>query len=82
MIAGAPLYYCMTSTQRREVRYKYHIKGNNATDCATATFCVWCTLVQEEREVQWRMGRELERKKETGQMEKRVEEMKYQAKDV
>lgn len=72
----------MTWTQRREVRYKYHIKGNNAADCATSTFCVCCSLVQEEREVQWRMQQEMDRKKGTGQMERRVEEMKYQPKDA
>jgi hypothetical protein len=35
-------------------------------------------LVQEEKEVMWRMQRESERKG-TGQMERRVEEMKYQS---
>lgn len=62
------------------MRYKYHIKGNNAADCALATFCVCCSLVQEEREVQWRMQQAMEKKNGTGQMERRVEEMKYQPK--
>jgi hypothetical protein len=68
----------MTSAQRREVRYKYHIKGSNGADCLESTFCVCCALVQEEKEVMWRMQRESERKG-TGQMERRVEEMKYQS---
>lgn len=46
-------------------------------DCLAATFCVCCALVQEEKEVVWRMQKELE-KKGGGQMERRVEEMKYQ----
>lgn len=63
------------------MRFKYHIKGRNGVDCATATFCVCCSLVQEEREVQWRMQQAMEkRKKGKGQMERRVEEMKYQPK--
>jgi len=70
----------MTSTQRREVRYKYHIKGNNAEDCLKATFCVCCALVQEEKEVTYRMQKEMERKKGSEQMEKRVEKMKYESK--
>ena len=61
------------------MRYKYHIKGNNAVDCLAATFCVCCALVQEEKEVTWRMQKEMERKG-SGQMEKRLEEMKYEPK--
>ncbi|KAE9983451.1 hypothetical protein EG328_009943 [Venturia inaequalis] len=82
LLAAAPVYYCMTWTQRREVRYKYHIKGNNANDCCASTFCVCCTLVQEEREVQWRMQQAMEKKKGTGQMERRDGEMKYRPEDA
>ncbi|KAF2102822.1 PLAC8-domain-containing protein [Rhizodiscina lignyota] len=62
MIVGAPLFAIMTSGQRREVRYKYHIKGSNGDDCWRSTFCCWCAIIQEEKEVQWQIEK---RKKET-----------------
>ena len=53
-IGALPLFCFMTTAQRREVRHRYNIKGNNGDDCWKATFCAWCSLVQEEREVVWR----------------------------
>merc|ERR1711881_224044 len=52
-IGALPLFCFMTTAQRREVRYRYNIRGNNGDDCWKATFCAWCSLVQEEREVVW-----------------------------
>ncbi|KAF2418020.1 hypothetical protein EJ08DRAFT_571955, partial [Tothia fuscella] len=40
---------------RREIRYRYHIPGDNLDDCWKATFFPCCALVQEEREVLFRM---------------------------
>jgi Cys-rich protein (TIGR01571 family) len=58
MIAAAPLYCFMTVATRREVRYRYHIKGNNCDDCWQATFFPCCAFVQEEKEILWRRERE------------------------
>jgi hypothetical protein len=60
MIAGLPLYCFMTVATRREVRYRYHIKGDNCEDCWKATLFPCCTLVQEENEILWRKEREKE----------------------
>jgi hypothetical protein len=67
----------MTSAQRREIRYRYHIKGNNGEDCLKATFCVCCALVQEEKEVVWRENQT--KLMSTEQLAKREEDMKYSA---
>jgi Cys-rich protein (TIGR01571 family) len=71
-----PLFCFMTSAQRREIRYRYNIRGNNGVDCLKATFCVWCSLVQEEKEVVWRE----EQKKlasSVSQLAKREDHMQY-----
>ena len=39
---------------RRDVRNKYHLKGNTCLDCMGVTFCPCCAMVQEERETSLR----------------------------
>jgi hypothetical protein len=58
MLAGIPLYSFMTVATRREVRYKYHIKGDNLEDCWKATLFPCCAFVQQEKEILWRRERE------------------------
>ena len=36
---------------RREIRYKYGIRGSNRGDCMRSACCPYCALVQEEREI-------------------------------
>lgn len=57
-------------------RYRYHIKGSNCDDCWRSTFCFWCAIVQEEKEVLW----QTERKKKaqgTNGMTRREDMMVY-----
>lgn len=42
------------SMQRADIRDKYHLRGNCATDIATACCCVLCDLVQQEKESEHR----------------------------
>lgn len=42
------------SMQRADMRDKYHLRGNCATDIATACCCVLCDLVQQEKESEHR----------------------------
>jgi hypothetical protein len=51
MIAALPLYCFMTVATRREVRYRYRLKGDQFEDCWKATFCICCSLVQQEKEI-------------------------------
>jgi hypothetical protein len=74
-LGAAPLFCFMTTAQRREVRYRYHIKGDNGDDCIKGTFCVWCSLVQEEKEVVWR--EEQKKLVSREQMDRRKETMAY-----
>jgi Cys-rich protein (TIGR01571 family) len=56
-IGALPLFCFMTTATRREVRYRYNIKGDNFSDCWKATFFPCCALVQEEKEVLYQMGK-------------------------
>lgn len=40
--------------QRADIRDRYHLRGNCATDIATACCCVLCDLVQQEKESEHR----------------------------
>lgn len=40
--------------QRGEIRERYGIPGSSGGDCATATFCCCCALVQHDNEVESR----------------------------
>lgn len=42
------------SMQRANIRDKYHLRGNCATDIATACCCALCDLVQQEKESEHR----------------------------
>lgn len=42
------------SMQRADLRDRYHLRGNCATDIATACCCVLCDLVQQEKESEHR----------------------------
>lgn len=42
------------SMQRADMRDRYHLRGNCATDIATACCCVLCDLVQQEKESEHR----------------------------
>lgn len=42
------------SMQRADLRDKYNLRGNCATDIATACCCVVCDLVQQEKESEHR----------------------------
>jgi hypothetical protein len=40
--------------QRADLRDKYHLRGNCATDIARACFCALCDLTQQEKESEYR----------------------------
>lgn len=46
-----PFYWVFTMSTRREIRYKYSIRGSNRGDCMRSACCPYCALVQEEREI-------------------------------
>ncbi|KAK7699023.1 hypothetical protein SLS64_011936 [Diaporthe eres] len=48
------LHWIPMSMQRADMRDKYHLRGNCATDIATACCCVLCDLVQQEKESEHR----------------------------
>ncbi|KAG8166138.1 hypothetical protein KVR01_004690 [Diaporthe batatas] len=48
------LHWIPMSMQRADLRDKYHLRGNCATDMATACCCVLCDLVQQEKESEHR----------------------------
>ncbi|KAK2604073.1 hypothetical protein N8I77_007032 [Diaporthe amygdali] len=48
------LHWIPMSMQRADLRDKYHLRGNCATDIATACCCVLCDLVQQEKEAEYR----------------------------
>jgi hypothetical protein len=77
LISALPLYCFMTVATRREVRYKYHIKGNNFDDCWKATICACCVFVQEEKEILWRRERERSGLADDGGYGVRNEKMEY-----
>lgn len=74
-----PWYAIMTSAQRRELRYKYQIKGTNLDDCWRSTFFFWCSLMQEEKEILWHLRNERERDREARQLPRREDRMEYRA---
>ncbi|OCL01232.1 PLAC8-domain-containing protein [Glonium stellatum] len=49
-----PCYWVFTMATRREIRYRYGIRGSNRGDCMRSACCPYCALVQEEREILWR----------------------------
>ncbi|KAF2399310.1 PLAC8-domain-containing protein [Trichodelitschia bisporula] len=63
-LAALPCCWIMTVANRREIRYRYHIKGSNKADCFQATLCCCLALIQEEKET---VLREKRRKEEQGQ---------------
>jgi len=48
----------MLVPNRRDIRYRYHLKGDNVDDCWKTLICPWCAIVQEEREVRLRQEKE------------------------
>lgn len=39
---------------RRDIRHRYHLKGNTCLDCIEVSLCPCCALVQEEKETSMR----------------------------
>ncbi|KAL1858089.1 hypothetical protein Daus18300_010090 [Diaporthe australafricana] len=48
------LHWIPQSMQRADLRDRYHLRGNCATDIATACCCILCDLVQQEKEAEHR----------------------------
>ena len=55
--------------QRGDVRKKYNIKGSTAKDIVTTCFCPLCSIVQTEKESDWRAAQALTAEQPTSQPE-------------
>lgn len=44
----------LTTLQRTRIRENYRLQGSVASDCAKAYCCAFCTLIQDDREVNHR----------------------------
>lgn len=60
-----PLGCMYVKQQRQEVRERYGIPGSSGSDCATATFCCCCALVQHDNEVESRGPKQRSNKVDT-----------------
>lgn len=61
--------------QRAEIRKKYGLQGDIVTDLLTSCCCGCCSLVQQDKEVEYR--EELQRQKVDGVGYQKTESMTY-----
>lgn len=81
MIIGLPLWCLPMSANRRELRFRYGLKGSNYGDICASLLCPCCVLVQEEREVVGRRCKDVSSSANNGGQEgyrMTVEEMGYE----
>ncbi|KAF2668240.1 PLAC8-domain-containing protein [Microthyrium microscopicum] len=50
-LGGAPAWWFLLNSTRKEIRYRYHIKDSGWNDCWKPLICPCCVLIQEEKEV-------------------------------
>lgn len=50
------LHFVPMMFQRADIRKKYHLQGDFVTDLVTACCCGCCSLVQQDKEVEYREG--------------------------
>ncbi|KAF1986929.1 PLAC8-domain-containing protein [Aulographum hederae CBS 113979] len=80
LMFALPTYCSPMQANRRELRHRYNIKDTNCSDCWRVTFCPFCSLVQEEKEVVWREEQKELLEREQQGYGRRQEGMVYQAK--
>jgi len=57
-MACVGLSWILPLTNRGDVREKYNLAGNNCEDCLCTCFCGLCDIIQQEKEVEYREGRD------------------------